>query len=115
METMGPDLLAHVERRHGWFSDDEKPLLCAKHAGFCCWVEWCSSVQNLPADGVGGPPALDGPDVGAEDGLGLVPFVLEGFIVVSFIYICKLSMFRALRCSFEHSLDVNTFGAGFGL
>ena len=74
---MGPDLLAHVEGRHGWFSDDEKPLLSAQHAGFCRWVEWCSSVQNPPADGVGRPPALDGPDVGAQDGLGLVPFVLE--------------------------------------
>ena len=30
-----------------------------------------------PGDAVGGPPALDGSDVGAQDGLGLVPFVLE--------------------------------------
>ena len=84
VETMGPKLLPNVERRHGWFSEDEKPLLCTQHAGFCRWVKWCSSVQDPPRDGVGGPPALDGPDVGAEDGLRLVPFVFEGFIVVSF-------------------------------
>ena len=77
MKTMGPDLLAHVERRQVWFADDKKPLLGAQHAGFRHWVEWCPSVQDPPADGVGGPPALDGPDVGAQDGLRLVPFMLE--------------------------------------
>ena len=77
METMGPNLLAHVERRHVWLSDDEEPLLGAEHARLGHRVEWCSSVQDPPGDGVGGPPALDRPDVGAQDGLRLVPFVLE--------------------------------------
>ena len=40
-------------------------------------VEWSPPVQDPPGDVVGGPPALDCPDVGAQDGLGLVPFVLE--------------------------------------
>ena len=77
METMGPDLQAHVEGRQVWFADDEKPLLRAQHAGLGRWVEWRPPVQDPPGDVVGGPPALDGSDVGAQDGLGLVPFVLE--------------------------------------
>ena len=29
---MGPNLLAHVERRHVWFANDEEPLIGAQHA-----------------------------------------------------------------------------------
>ena len=53
METMGPDLLAHIEGGQVWFADDEEPLLRAQHAGFGHWVKWCSSIQDPPRDGVG--------------------------------------------------------------
>ena len=45
VETMGPDLQAHVEGRQVWFADDEKPLLRAQHAGLGHWVEWCRQVM----------------------------------------------------------------------
>ena len=44
METMGPNLLAHVERRHVWFSDDEEPLLGAEHARLGHRVEWLNGI-----------------------------------------------------------------------
>ena len=79
---MGPNLLAFVEGCQFWFSDDKKPFLGAQHASFGRRVEGCTSIQDPPADGVGGPPPLDVPDVRAQDRLPLVPLVLERGVVV---------------------------------
>ena len=49
-------------------------------AGHRC--EGAAPVDHLPGDLVGGAAGLELPDVGAQDSLALVPWVVEGFGVV---------------------------------
>ena len=82
MATMGSDFLPFVQRCQVRPSQDEEFLLGAEHAlsGHRC--EWAAPVDHLPGDLVDGAASLELPDVGAQDRLALVPWVVKGLGVV---------------------------------
>ena len=83
MATMGSNFLPFVKRGHLRFSQDVKLLFRAQHALVGDGGEGAAPVDHLPGNGVGGAPALEVPNVGAEDGLALVLGVVERLGVVS--------------------------------
>ena len=80
---MVSNFLTRVQRCKLRPSDDEELLLGAQHAHLRHRGEGGAPVEDPPGDGVGGSPVLDCPDVGAQDGLALVPQMLERFVVIS--------------------------------
>ena len=87
MATMGSDFLPFVQRCEVGPSQDVELLLGAEHAHLGDGGEGVAPVEDPPRDGVVGAPVLDLPDVGAQDGLALVPQVFErlGVVPLSFL------------------------------
>ena len=77
METIISNFLASVQGCELRPPDDVELLLGAQHAHLGHGGEGGAPVEDPPGDLVCGASVLDGPDMGAQDGLPLVPQVFE--------------------------------------
>ena len=101
---MVSNFLSRVQGCKLWASDDVELLLGAQHAHLCHWCEGGAPVEDPPGDGVGGAPVLDRPDVGAQDGLALVPQMLERFVMISLSLLPSCT--AAARVGLDHPLPI---------